>query len=232
MIFFTSNDKLETQFRVLEKNKKANICIHPVFFINGQEKTIGFHKGNIERFTYAQDVLNTAGQYSASSSYFFRRNVLDLLPWWFDVAPIGDLFLELYSMNNSFCVYVPKILSAYRTYSVGSWRDEVRNGRLENKIKQYNEIRCFLEKCKVDLESHLNFDYKMAEITYSQVILLLRSGKYVELKAVHLKGNWYKPLSLAKKMFLKFLLYFPKVCHFLYGLKVLINNRLEQYKSK
>lgn len=91
--FFIDNFKLQKQFDYLEANKNIDFCVHPSLVLSMKKEEISFLKEG--KYFTQQDILDTKGQFSASSSYFFRTKVIKQLPSWFSDAPIGDSFFRI-----------------------------------------------------------------------------------------------------------------------------------------
>lgn len=87
------------------------------------------------------------------------------------------LFLELYALKFNKGGYLPEVMSAYREFSIGSWRDEIRQKKYQQKIEQYHNIIKYIGLSKKDFNSDLDFNFKMSEIYYSLANLYIKSNK-------------------------------------------------------
>ncbi len=135
--YWVDERKLQLQVEAMQADSRCAFSIHPCFLHKtiSDKGRIGFWKGE-ESFTFGgQDVLNVVGQFAPTASYMFRREVVDILPGWFVDAPIADFLVEMFSLRLGRGLYIPRVMSAYRVFSVGSWSDSLRAQGGERMVK-------------------------------------------------------------------------------------------------
>lgn len=138
--FWVSENKLQIQYNALIENLDCSFSVHPCIIHAGEHYNdrIGFLKFDCNYKFDVSAILSSLSQFAPTSSYMLKREVIKFLPDWFESAVVGDLFLELYSQKVGSGLYIPFILSAYRTFSIGSWTDV-------NRGKDYSLLRKRLE---------------------------------------------------------------------------------------
>lgn len=144
--YWLDRDKIQKQYDILTKNQDSKFCFHPAYALRPDNSRVKrFYKSDhVQRFTVA-DVLKTNGQFAPTSSYMFKKEVVATLPSWFEDAPVGDLFIELYAMKDSDGIYLPSAMSVYRLFADNSWssklkKDFIKNIETQKKIIKYTEI--------------------------------------------------------------------------------------------
>ena len=148
--YWTDDLKLEKQTSLMLENPGCAICVHPCYLHRSMynKKSIGFYKGaQVKRFGIS-DILKNAGQSSPTASYMVIRDVFNILPQWFGSAPVGDLFIEMYSLKIGFGLYMPDVMCAYRVFSQNSWSDMMkRKGghKLINHAAEMNKCIRYME---------------------------------------------------------------------------------------
>lgn len=118
--FWIDEQKLQTQKDLLDANKKYALISHNAYKIYPSGLSLEFSMKKQHIFT-AKDIIKKHTQYAPTASYFFRKELIKQLPQWFTLAPIGDIFIELYSTKMGECLFLPFKHCAYRVNSINSW---------------------------------------------------------------------------------------------------------------
>lgn len=144
--YWTSEHKLAIQYNEMLKHPEANFSFHKsACILNGQEIKELSQGDNIKIFS-CEDMFNHIGMIAATSSYMFSINIVDKLPKWFDKAEVGDFFLEVYGMKDSYGLYIPNKMSAYRVSAINSWSNQINDFEkyiniFDNLIENFNWCR-------------------------------------------------------------------------------------------
>lgn len=110
--------KLEKQFNYMERSQ-CSFVVHPAkVLVNGQEKQINWPCQMGQQLDF---MLSVKGQFSPTSSYFFKRKIIDSFPKWFEDAPIGDYYIEAFASFFDKCECINESMSVYRLSAVNSW---------------------------------------------------------------------------------------------------------------
>lgn len=212
--YWLNRDKIQKQYDLLIKHPESKFCFHPAYALRPDNSRVKrFYKGdNVQRFSVA-DVLSTNGQFSPTSSYMFKKDVVTTLPGWFEEAPVGDLFIELYAMKDVDGIYLPSTMSVYRLFSDNSWSSELkkdftRNIETQEKIIKYTEI------CIPDFLKHRNvFQLRISRIYCDIATKYLLRKDYTTFQRFLEKSYACHPSSSSKqKLYLKL----KNAPHFLY----------------
>jgi glycosyltransferase involved in cell wall biosynthesis len=145
--FWTDRAKLAKQLACAERLAAVDFFTHPASTGSGDEAHARAwpcqHKPSFD----ARDILLGFGQFAPTASYFFRRCAVANLPAWFAKAPVGDFFMELYLTGNKLGHGLDEVMSQYRTASIGSWDDGIRNDATGEKgVRAYRMIKIYLRK--------------------------------------------------------------------------------------
>lgn len=119
--FWIDSRKLQIQKTLLEENHKYSIIVHNGYKLYPNRLSLVFSKINRPSIFTALDVVKKNSQFAPTASYFFRRQTISHLPNWFDSAPIGDLFIEIYSTKSGAGLFLPDKLCVYRVNAINSW---------------------------------------------------------------------------------------------------------------
>lgn len=146
--FWIDNQKLQTQKNLLDANKRYSLITHNAYKIYPDGLSLEFSRKKQHFFT-AQDILKKHTQFAPTASYFFRKELITQLPIWFISAPIGDLFIELYSTKMGECLFSPVKHCAYRINSINSWSTRTSSNS-EKKINTLQKIITHLHLASSD----------------------------------------------------------------------------------
>ena len=151
--YWTSEHKLAIQYNEMLKHPEANFSFHKsACILNSQEIKELSQGNNIKRFS-CEDMFNHIGMIAATSSYMFSRTIVDKLPKWFEKAEVGDFFLEVYGMKDSYGLYIPNKMSAYRVSAINSWSNQIND--FEKYIKIFNNLIENFNWCRDDFGDDL-----------------------------------------------------------------------------
>ena len=95
--YWCDRDKLQIQYEYMENNNECSFVVHPAYSKadnnllksiwpcqSGTNFDVGF-------------IMSAKGQFSPTSSYFFRKKIIYTLPDWFSAAPVGDFYIEVFA---------------------------------------------------------------------------------------------------------------------------------------
>ncbi|WP_330986112.1 MULTISPECIES: glycosyltransferase [Enterobacterales] len=173
-------NKLQIQYTAMLERPEVNFSFHPCFLnINNKlQKRIAYKKGSQEKIVEARSVLSSLNQFSPTASYMFKREVIGELPEWFALAPVGDLFIELYCMRNGGGLYLPKPMSVYRVSSIGSWTNSTQQN-VDRYTKRHLALIDSLRLAELDFpDERKSFTIKIAYIYLSLAIRMLKQRDY------------------------------------------------------
>ena len=221
--YWTDDLKLEKQFTLMDTYPGCAISIHPCYLHKSaiDKHIVGYFKGSEIKQFGAKDILENPGQFAPSASYMFRKEVVETLPSWFRSAPIGDFFIELFSLKLGYGLYLPEVMSAYRVFSQGSWTDEITKDRTGKKgVNTYRRLKIYLRKTTHLFLNHKEcFNKRLGYLNYAIARQYIKRGDYKNF-ALYLNKAGNGICSMGFRV---------KVIYFLRNWKLLI---LALYKTK
>jgi len=126
--FWVSKRKLQIQIDAMESHPELDISFHSAYCIrDGVRDDKPSWNYGFDRIFMPDVILSQTGIFAPTPSYIIRRAVLEKLPrWFFDTAPVGDVFLEMYGAKRGGALYLDNALAAYRVNSLNSWSSGFR----------------------------------------------------------------------------------------------------------
>lgn len=137
--YWTDENKLQIQYDYMISHPECSLCVHntdriSVFGENLNRK----YNPNTEGVDYtSNDVIRVkGGGLFHTSSYLYRFADRKAMPEEFKIKGIGDYPLAIYLSTIGTVHYIPKIMSAYRMGTPGSWTQR----QLQNREKRITHI--------------------------------------------------------------------------------------------
>ena len=138
----------------------------------------------------------------------------------FDVAPVGDFFIEMYAIALGKGMHLPEAMSAYRTSSMNSWTTQHNQDKSKNLIKFSKAMKsCFIQMKNDSIFDGFDFSRKLSAADFNIAIhsLLMRDFSSF-CRAISNSYNMYPKLSLTQNIFFH-LRGFPMIALYLYKLR-------------
>ncbi|RCU43296.1 glycosyltransferase [Corallincola holothuriorum] len=180
--FWLNEKKIQLQYELAKNNSEVNFFIHACHSVNSNSLKIKQNKRRFfgaekELFFDCNDILSYPGQFAPTSSYFISSSEVKLLPSWFDDAPIGDVFIELYAARKTGGMYSPEILSAYRIESFGSWTDKMKRTAPKGKIAYSERMIIAIRRMQEDFPyNRKGIEKKINALNFFASLSYLRLG--------------------------------------------------------
>lgn len=214
--FWCDENKLQMQYDAMESNPEAVFCACKVQCVNesGFNTNEYYPRTDIKpgRLTPKQMMLLMAEQNSypfQTSGYFIKKNVcLDMIsdaPKFVQASNVGDVPLMLYSLTKGDFIYIDKIMSCYRTLSLGSWNS--RNNDELSKIKQVkNSIASYI---LFDIYSNFEYTNQVEKmILCDEFYINQLNNNYKEICKKKYR-EFFAGLSLNQKLYYRLASIFP-----------------------
>ena len=127
--FWIDKHKLQKQIVELEKNKNISLVIHPAYkLFNDKDIELSYVHRN-SKLSLHEVLEPSSEQFAPTASYFIRKEIFDRLPEWFYIAPVGDLFIEIFCGMQGEILFLSDVMSVYRINSKGSWSNSMEKDK-------------------------------------------------------------------------------------------------------
>ena len=121
--YWVDSKKLQIQIEAMQAHPEVDFSFHSAYCLRDGicDDNPSWDYGCGQIFSpYA--VISCIGSFAPTPSYILRREVLTKLPeWFFNTAPVGDVFLEIYGSKRGGALYLNKSMAAYRVDAANSW---------------------------------------------------------------------------------------------------------------
>ncbi|UPT76813.1 glycosyltransferase [Sulfurovum sp. XGS-02] len=168
--------KLQIQLDEMRKVEDCQMSFHSAIdqWEDGSKKdSITTKQANGNRLFSTSEIVLGGGGFCPTASLIFEKEAVLNLPQWYEEAPFGDYFLQIFGSIKGGALYIDRPMSVYRRNAAGSWSVSMLN--IENKEKEFQRIL----KSYNDMDSYFNQQFH-AEI------LQIKSELYLEMALSYL----------------------------------------------
>lgn len=128
--YWIDKEKLQKQIDVLENNENVMLCIHSTKIfdmkIGNFSEPNKFRLNTGDKEFNAEEVIVRGGEFGHTSSFVFRKSMIEDPPKWYLEYPTGDTPLRLLSVHKGSIYYIDREMSVYRIGVSGSWTQRVK----------------------------------------------------------------------------------------------------------
>ncbi len=147
--YWISVQKLQIQVEAMERHPEVDFSFHCAYRLRNEirEKNPFWDYG-YERVLYPDSILSTdpPRPFAPTPSYLFRRDIFFTLPdWFYEIAPVGDYFLEMYGAKRGGALYINRPMSIYRVSVKNSWSAN----HTEGSIKYFQHGKAMLKSLRL-----------------------------------------------------------------------------------
>lgn len=176
--YWLDRRKLAVQVEQLQADPGLTFVSHVCVPDRSGELGVPMFQYRKEPFEFgAQEILEVAGQFAPTASYVFRRELAATLPPWFQDAPVGDFFIEMFATAAGKGLHLPGAMSAYRLDANNSWTQQMQAGGARRQRYVAGEMLKCLEAMESDERFlGLNFAHKKAAIYFNLALAALMQG--------------------------------------------------------
>ncbi|WP_368885025.1 glycosyltransferase family 2 protein [Providencia vermicola] len=175
--YWINKYKIQTQIKLLERNKSINICISSALSLSSDNIIKKFCDlgENVSVVSFNKCILGPKKDFFPTASFFFRKKLMSCLPKWFYTdAPVGDYYMQLYFSFPNGCLYTPNNMVIYRRNTPNSWSE--RTNELKY-LADLNKRKFLINNLKLDFGSNLHLDIKKVIYIKSMLSISIRNKK-------------------------------------------------------
>ena len=225
--YWTDSGKLQKQVDYMEHNSKCSMCFHAAEIVkNGKGVISEIRPYNNNCISPTEDIILGGGEFIATNSIIYRKDIMDNAPELYFKSPVGDYPLQILSSIGDYAYYINETMSVYRVGVEGSWTSRMLTGenREEKLIKNGNEIIDMLN----EFNKYVNGKYSNAinKRIIKEEFEILKVEKKIKLMNEAKYKLFYKSLSNKEKLNIHAQYYFPKAYRKLLKIKKYIKDKL------
>ncbi|MEJ2455325.1 MAG: glycosyltransferase [Candidatus Thiodiazotropha sp.] len=178
--FWIDSHKLQRQIDAFMQWSECRLCCHGAYRLFPDGKIKAYNSINSANIWYINDFIENGGGAVPTASLMMHRSVFEILPLWFEDAPVGDYFLQVLGAHagGDKAIYIHEPMSVYRVSATGSWSNTLKPGYDEH----FNKMLVYIEK----LNSHLSHRYRhsfsvfQSKTLYTHSRYLLQNSRFNE----------------------------------------------------
>lgn len=192
--YWTDPYKLQKQFDFMEQNQEFVMCFHNATIINELNHTSKLF-GEYNKTDYlGKDLFKT--WLIPTASIFFRNDLPNEFPSFFQKATHGDLALFLYLSIFGKIKYIDEVMSVYRINSNGVTQSSL-NG-INHNLKHIEQLELMIDYFKEKYRIELN--QRIANYLISIGYLYAKEGKKKEAIKYFYKANKINKIEIFKNV--------------------------------
>ncbi len=222
--YWIDSKKLQIQLDEMRKIENCQMSFHPAIDIwedSSRKDGITTKQADGNKLFSTNEIILGGGGFCPTASLIFRKEAITNLPEWFNKAPFGDYFLQIFGSLKGGALYIDRPMSVYRRNTTGSWSSTMLD--IKKKEKEFQKM----------LEIYNEMDRYFDQRFHSEIIKI-ESDLYLELALDYLisnnimqfKQNINTGYHLAKKKSKKLLL-----SYHLRNLPIVLRGIVKLYKN-
>ncbi|MEQ4646753.1 glycosyltransferase [Providencia vermicola] len=195
--FWLVSNKLQVQFINLKKHPEINLCFTSAQKLTHKNNLEEYAKHNVAKTIYStSNVIRGGGEFIPTASIMVKKTIINTLPEWYHIAPVGDYFFQIYSSLPNGVLYLPQCTACYRINSIGSWtaqRKKINLNKIENEASLYKAIFNTLSNLNIDSS---DIKYAISKQLYILSIVLIKNKEYSHARKFIIESwDYYKGIN-------------------------------------
>jgi glycosyltransferase involved in cell wall biosynthesis len=192
--YWTDSLKLQKQVDAMELHPECDISFHAALDASTDKPIASFGE---KRFFSLNDIILAGGGFCPTASLMLRCELVKEIPEFFYKAPVGDYFIQILGAAKGGALYLPELMSVYRTDATGSWTNSIQNTQrnIEFKrsfIKSLRELDLYL-----DSVCHTSILKVISDCEYALAFLYIKNADLFSFK--ELLENLTSPIKPLNK---------------------------------
>ncbi|WP_242960956.1 glycosyltransferase family 2 protein [Clostridium peptidivorans] len=210
--YWTDPYKLKKQICYMENNPECGICFHAAEIVKDGKGRIDVIKPyNKSCISSTEDIILGDGEFIATNSILYRKDILYNMPDFYLNAPIRDYPLQILCSMHKYAYYINDFMSAYRVGVKGSWTSLITSEKnREEKIVNLKKRIIHMLNDFNQYSKEIYSDAVNTKILNYEFDILKVRGKIKQLKLPKYKMI-YNSLGMKEKTKIYAKCYFPKV---------------------
>ena len=220
--------KLQIQLDEMRKIENCQMSFHSTIDVwedKSKKDEITTKQADGNKLFTAREVILGGGGFCPTVSLIFEKEAIMNLPEWYENAPFGDYFLQIFGSLKGGALYIDRTMSVYRRNATGSWSSMMLN--IEKREKQFERMKVTLDEMDRYFERKFHSEVQQIESDwYLRLALVYLRNKYFNKFNQAIDKSYYLSEKKSKKLLLSF--YLRKFPIILYGIGEL-NKKLNKY---
>lgn len=177
--YWIDPNKLQIQLDEMRKVEDCQMSFHSAVDVwedKSKKDGISTKQANDNKLFSVNEIVLGGGGFCPTASLIFIKEAVVNLPEWYDKAPFGDYFLQIFGSLKGGALYIDRTMSVYRRNSIGSWSSTMLN--IKKKEKEFQKM----------METYNEMDRYFNQRFHSEIIQI-ESNSYLELALTYLMNN-------------------------------------------
>lgn len=190
--FWLDRNKLSRQVAGLDNEPDIDICFHPSIdlYPDGKQLLKCQIAGKAKQASFSQ-VVRGGGGYMPTASILIRSPILQQLPEWFSLAPVGDYYLQMLGAKRGGALYLPQAMCCYRRSADNSWTQSIKRWSKVHIVKMayahLNALTQLSANCGPQFVA--DFNYAKARELMLSTVMALRGQHFITAKQL-IEQSW------------------------------------------
>jgi len=166
--YWTDVNKLQYQIDKMKEHPECQMSFHPAIVLDEETKNEILQAEHFTENTVVpiEEVIVGNGEYCPTASIIVARKIIENLPDFFQDAPVGDYFLQVYAAAEGGALYLNQTMSVYRIHNTG-WTSQVQKDVTKYKVFTLTMIKSLLE-----FDTFFNHQYHIEFLSIINEIVL------------------------------------------------------------
>ena len=156
--------KLQIQLDEMRKIENCQISFHSAIDIwedKSKKDEITTKQADGNKLFTTREVILGGGGFCPTVSLVFEKDAVMNLPRWYENAPFGDYFLQIFGSLKGGALYIDRPMAVYRRNVAGSWSSMMLN--IEKREKQFERMNVTLDEMDRYFERKFHSEIKKIE---------------------------------------------------------------------
>ncbi len=172
--YWTDTKKLQIQLDEMRKIENCQMSFHPSidkWDDNSIKDEINTKYADGNKVFSVKEIILGDGGFCPTVSLMFEKEAISNMPEWFERAPFGDYFLQIFGALKGGALYIDRAMAVYRRMVPGSWSA----GVLEVKTREKQVQKAVLTMDEMDSYFDKQFHSEISQIKSNWYFTLARA---------------------------------------------------------